>query len=289
MTILEEYNELQSNLSQAVDMLAEAQSRAKGLHLECDYYELDREISQIIGICYDGLIRLNTSLNQIEMIQTMIGTQSSFATVVQAALAINAVTAPGDSSITRNLITSLKEVKADAASFDSKAAQKKLSNVWITTALGDQGELEVLKMLIDPEGEERISEQELEQIEVKPSLPHRFLKDLQKPDFYIKSRNLVCDAKAWRKTTLDKNFSSFKDTAEKYANLECLSKGGEVRFYFPKDTYEQQKSKLATLRSELESKYPTVKFRMAPMSVTLNDLEQQRSRFYNYLKYLLFQ
>ncbi|MFB2971435.1 hypothetical protein ACE1CD_20915 [Aerosakkonema sp. BLCC-F183] len=284
MTLKEDIEQWRSNILKPLEMMEELRYFADSL-CECNLEELNSQFSSMLELCEEALTEVGFLSSRLEDIQRRWGNAK---TVVQVALAINAVAAPGDSSITRNLITSLKEVKADAVSFDRKAAQKKLSNVWMTTALGDQGELEVLKTLIDPEGEDRISEQELEQIEVKPSLPHRFLKDPQKPDFYVKSRNLVCDAKAWRKTTVDKNSSSLKDTAEKYANLECLLTGGEARFYFPKDTYEQQKNKLTTLRSELESKYPTVKFRMAPMSVNLNDLEQQRSRFYNYLRYLLF-
>jgi hypothetical protein len=75
MGLPEECDRLQSILRQALDMLAEAQSCASAL-LDYDYYELDREISHIIGINYEVMIRLQTSLNQIEMIQAMIGTQN---------------------------------------------------------------------------------------------------------------------------------------------------------------------------------------------------------------------
>lgn len=76
MGLQEEYNQLQSLLSQAINSLAEAKSRANHLS-DCLISEQDREICYILDICSEGLSSLGLSLTQIELIQATIGSVSS--------------------------------------------------------------------------------------------------------------------------------------------------------------------------------------------------------------------
>ncbi|MBW4496336.1 MAG: hypothetical protein KME26_25320 [Oscillatoria princeps RMCB-10] len=76
MGLQQECDALQAMLSQVLEILAEAQSRANSLP-DCQIYELNRQIAEIVDICYDGMGRMQASLAQIERIQAMIGTLDS--------------------------------------------------------------------------------------------------------------------------------------------------------------------------------------------------------------------
>ena len=81
MGINQECDVLQSMLSQVIDSLAEAQSRAKYLP-DCGTYELKREISHILEICCEEMSHLKASQNQIELIQKMRGVQSFLPSII---------------------------------------------------------------------------------------------------------------------------------------------------------------------------------------------------------------
>ena len=277
MGINQECDQLQSILSQSIDLLTEAKIRADHL-LSCSIYEQDREISSILDICSDGLSTLQKSKSKIELIQDLIGTQGfsgqSMNLGILTGLAFQLANIAADASTIRNVITNLNEVKANPDSFDRKAALKQLSNVWMTTALGDQGELSLLKMLIT---EENINPDE---IVIKPkNLSNQLGKPIQ-PDFYVESHKLICDAKAWKEIIKSRDLKNLKDIAEKYANY--FKEDGEVRLYFPKDTYEEY----LDLINQIPSEYGSVKIRKQPMVETYQDLAWKREVFYTWIKCL---
>jgi hypothetical protein len=275
MGINQECDQLQSILSQSIDLFAEAKSRAYHL-LSCSISEQDREISSILDICSDGMSKLQKSLIKIESIQALIGTKSfsgqSLNLGILTGLALKLANIAGDASTIRNVITNLNQVKADPDSFDTKAALKQLSNVWMTTALGDQGELSLLKMLII---EENINPDE---IVIKPKNLSNQLGNPIQPDFYVESHKLICDAKAWKEIIKSRDLKNLKEVAEKYANY--FKEDGEVRLYFPKDTYEQY----LDLINQIPSEYSFVKIRKLPMEETYQDLAWKREVFYTWIK-----
>lgn len=78
MGIEQECAALQSKLSQAIELLAEARHRTNFLP-DCEIYALNRQISEILDICYDAKKSLQVSLAQIELIQRAIGIANSTA------------------------------------------------------------------------------------------------------------------------------------------------------------------------------------------------------------------
>jgi hypothetical protein len=145
--------------------------------------------------------------------------------------------------------------------------------------IGDLGEINVLKILVDPNNKDNLSQEEIENIQIKPSLASKISSRNPSPDFYIPSRNLVIDAKAWKNISI----SNINEVIQKYVNLECLDQGGEVRFYFPSDVYAQKQ----TLLSKLPEWINKVKIRTMPMEITYQDLISQRTIMESYLKSLL--
>ncbi|MFB2936783.1 hypothetical protein ACE1B6_16145 [Aerosakkonemataceae cyanobacterium BLCC-F154] len=278
MGLQEECDRLDSTLNQVIDTLAELQSRAQSL-LDCSHYELDREITCILENCYEGLKSLEASLGQIESIQSLIGNQSFLASIIFPTISL--ANASADSSIVTNIITDLNK---------NPLTYKTIP--WLKI-LGDQGELTVWKMLLDSDGEDKLDWSEVE-MKPKPPLKSNSGKDLN-PDFYIKSCALICDAKAWCPADLDKgkkssvelNIDALKETAKKYADAECLNRGGEVRLYFPEDTYNQQISLLEKLQSDVQSEFSHVKISMCPMrGVTYKDLIEKSKFRLTFLKWL---
>jgi hypothetical protein len=149
----------------------------------------------------------------------------------------------------------------------------------LNQVLGDLGEINVLKMLVDPMGEDRLSEQEINEIQIKVSLKSLISNKDQKPDFYVPSRQLVIDSKAWKILGI----SNLNEVIQKYVNLECVQQGGEVRLYFPSDVYEQKK----TLLNKLPKQVNNVKVRTAPMEITYAELNSQRKIMLMYLRTLI--
>jgi len=276
MGIQQECDVLQSMLSQVLDSLAEVQTRAKSLQ-DGDIYELNREISDILEICCEEMSRLKTSQNQIELIQGMIGNQNFLASIILPTISLANTSA--DTSIITSIITDLK---------NNPLAYKTLP--WLKM-LGDSGELAVLKILLDADSEDQLDWSE---VQIKPKLESNSGKQLN-PDFYVSSCHLICDAKAWkpanpelgRKSSVQLNVRSLKENAEKYADAKCLNNGGEMRLYFPEDTYNQQKSLLDQLESEVQSKFSNVKIKMCAIpGVNYQDLSRQTRFRYTFLKWL---
>ena len=275
MGINEECDVLQSMLSQVLNSLAEVQSRAKYLP---DYgiYKLRREISDILEICCEEMSRLKNSQKQIELIQAMIGVQSFLPSIIHPTISLANTSA--DTSIITSIITDLKK---------NPLAYKTLP--WLKM-LGDAGELAVWKVLLDVDSEDNLDWSE---VQIKPKLEYDPAKKPAEPDFYITSRQLICDAKAWKPADIDQgkkssveiNPQSLKNAASKYAR--CLKDGGEVRLYFPEDTYNQQKPLLDRLSLEVQSQFSNVKIHMLPMpGVTYQDLSRQTRFRYTFLKWL---
>lgn len=182
------------------------------------------------------------------------------------ALALKIAETSSDTLLTRTLITTLQELGIDASEYDPEKARKQLSRVWITTAFGDQGELDTLKSLLD-EGFD------LEEIQLKSNVGGL------NPDFYIPSRSLVCDAKAY-KEMWNRRYS-LVEVFEKYSTL--LPNGGEVRLYFPQDTYKKEQKKFNKyLRNEIQ-KPNNVKWEICSMNSTYSDLKIKLTFLYHYL------
>jgi len=283
MGIQQEYELLQSIFIQALDRLTEAQIRANQL-FERDYYEAQKEIGEILEISYEALSNLQAGLAQIELIRRMIGegfggyseTKSILGSIIFPTISLANTSA--DSTMISNIITDLTK---------DPLAYKTLP--W-RQMLGDGGELALWKILLDPEGKEKL---DLSEVEIKPKLEYDPAKKPAEPDFYIPSRKLICDAKAWKPADIDKgkkssveiNPQSLKCAASKYAR--CLKDGGEVRLYFPEDTYHQQKERLDMLSSEVQSQFSNVKINMLPMpGVTHKDLNRQTQFRVTFLKWL---
>ncbi|HEY9862801.1 MAG TPA: hypothetical protein V6D21_01350 [Candidatus Obscuribacterales bacterium] len=275
MGINEECDVLQSMLSQVLNSLAEVQSRAKYLP---DYgiYKLRREISDILEICCEEMSRLKNSQKQIELIQAMIGVQSFLPSIIHPTISLANTSA--DTSIITSIITDLKK---------NPLAYKTLP--WLKM-LGDAGELAVWKVLLDVDSEDKLDWSE---VQIKPKIEYDPAKKPAEPDFYITSSQLICDAKAWKPADIDQgkkssveiNPQSLKNAASKYAR--CLKDGGEVRLYFPEDTYNQQKPLLDRLSLEVQSQFSNVKINMLPMpGVTYQDLSRLTGFRYTFLKWL---
>ncbi len=145
--------------------------------------------------------------------------------------------------------------------------------------LGDLGEINVLKMLVDPMGQDRLSEQEINEIQIKTSLKSLISNRNPEPDFYVPSRRLVIDAKAWKSLGI----SNLNKVIQKYVNLECVQQSGEVRLYFPSDVYEQNQ----TLLSKFPKQVNNIKVRIAPMEITYVELDSQRKIMLMYLRSLI--
>ena len=186
--------------------------------------EVKTVLREILELCDEANEHLKDSRQHSETIRAMLGVNNLFLSAASMGLSPNVALKiseiPTDTWAIRNIITELKAIGVDIADFDLKKAKQQLSNVWTTTALGDQGELEVLKSLLD-EGHD------MEKIAIKPHLgKHR-------PDFYIEEASLICDSKAYKRIH---NVSNLQKVVKDYSEL--LKNGGEVRLYFPKDTYE---------------------------------------------------
>jgi len=79
MSIKEECELLQSLLSQAISLMAEAKSSADRLE-NCGLSEMDGQISSVLDICSEGMTCLKKSQEQIELIQGIFGDKSSSGT-----------------------------------------------------------------------------------------------------------------------------------------------------------------------------------------------------------------
>ncbi|MEK0193944.1 MAG: hypothetical protein EAZ78_18765 [Oscillatoriales cyanobacterium] len=305
MGINEECDVLQSMLRQVIDSLAEAQSRSKYLP-DCDIYELKREISDILEICCEEMSHLKVAQNQIELIQAMIGVQSflpsiispptklanttvndtsiqdaiakseiflttAIASGVPTWLALELANLPGDSWMlyeNPNATERLTDLTQNPASdYYQKKPNRQLQ--------GDQGELVLLKMLLDSDDTENL----LSSLRIKPKLNFENGKDYCKPDFYLTSHRLICDAKAYKPSSIN----GIKAAAKKYVNYLQENGGGEVKFYVPRDTYAKCQHKLNRLQSQENGVNVTIH----PMTIDYEHILWKKELIYTYLKSLL--
>lgn len=310
MGINQECDVLQSMLSQVIDSLAEAQSRAKYLP-DCGTYELKREISHILEICCEEMSHLKASQNQIELIQEMIGVQSflpsitspttklanttvndtsiqdtsiqdaiakseiflttAIASGVPTWLALELANLPGDSWMlyeNPNATERLTDLTQNPA---SDYYQKKPS----TQLQGDQGELALLKMLLDSDDTENL----LSSLRIKPKLNFENGKGYCKPDFYLTSHRLICDAKAYKPSSIN----GIKAAAKKYVKYLQENGGGEVKFYVPRDTYAKCQHQINRLQSQENGVNVTIH----PMTIDYEHILWKKELIYTYFKSLL--
>jgi len=229
-------------------------------------------LHEILDLCGEANEYLESSQQHSEAITSILGINLLLSSLLPT-IKLIAFTA-ADSSLIYNPDTDqrLSDLKQNPISdFYSKPPKNKV--------LGDLGELTVLKMLIDPKSKDQLSEQEVEEIQTKPLLSSQVTDRMQNPDFYLPSRHLIIDSKAWKnlgKTSIDK-------VIEKYVNLECLNQGGEVRLYFPSDTYQQYKALLEKIPDQIKN----VKVSTVPMEVTYDELVSEREIMFMFLKSLI--
>ncbi|WP_261263977.1 hypothetical protein [Laspinema olomoucense] len=245
---------------------------------ECPEYELAVLFSRMSELCWESLTQVESLKKELAEIQSRWGGGSILGSIIFPTISLANTSA--DSTMISSIITDLTK---------DPLAYKTLP--WLKM-LGDAGELALWKILLDPEGKEQL---DLSEVNLKPQLEYDPKKSPVKPDFYIPSRKLICDAKAWQPADIDKgkkssveiNPQSLKKAASNYAR--CLKDGGEVRLYFPEDTYYQQKERLDILSSEVQSEFSNVKINMLPMpGVTHKDLTRQTQFRYTFLKWLAF-
>ncbi|MGB5960498.1 MAG: GNAT family N-acetyltransferase [Coleofasciculaceae cyanobacterium] len=72
MSIQKECEVLQSGLSKAMNLLTEARTNTNRLS-SCSVSEMEEEISDILDICHEGMSSLQASMEQIQLIQSMMG------------------------------------------------------------------------------------------------------------------------------------------------------------------------------------------------------------------------
>ncbi|MEG4915867.1 MULTISPECIES: hypothetical protein [unclassified Microcoleus] len=305
MGINEECDVLQSMLSQVLDSLAEVQTRAKYLP-DCDIYELKREISDILEICCEEMSRMKLTQNQIELIQEMIGVQSFLPSISSPTTKL-ANTAVNDTSIQDAmaqteifLTTALKSgvpvwLALELANlpgdswmlYENPNATERLTDLTQNPASdyyqkkpntqlqGDQGELVLLKMLLDSDDTENL----LSSLQIKPKLNFKNGKDYCKPDFYLTSHRLICDAKAYKPSSIN----GINAAAKKYVNYLQENGGGEVKFYVPRDTYAKCQHQINRLQSQENGVNVTIH----PMTIDYEHILWKKELIYTYLKSLL--
>ena len=305
MGINQECDVLQSMLIQVIDSLAEVQSRTQSLS-DCGVYELRREIAEILETCFEGKSGLKKSQSQIELIQAMIGNQSFSPSIISpknqlANTAVNDAVFQNAMAQTENYLTTaiasglpvwlaleLANIPGDSwILYENPNAAERLTDLTQNPASdyyqnkpskqlqGDQGELALLKMLLDSDDIENLQSS----LQIKPTFYFKNGKDYCKPDFYLKSHRVICDAKAYKPSSLN----SIKKAAKKYANYLQENGGGEVRFYVPRDTYVKSQDKLNRLQTQENGVNVTIH----PMTIDYESILWKRELVYTYLKSLL--
>jgi hypothetical protein len=273
MTLRDDIEQWQGNVVRLQEGMEEIRDLSNRVP-ECPKSELGSLLSQVSELCQESLTQVERLRENLAEIESRWGFLPSiiFPTISLA-------NTSADSSMISSIITDLTK---------NPLAYKAIP--WLQM-LGDSGELVLWKILLDSEGKDKLDSSE---VEIKPKLKYDpAKKTYAQPDFYIPSRNLICDAKAWQPTDIDRgkkssveiNPKSLKKAASKYA--KCLKDGGEVRLYFPEDTYYQQKKRLDLLSSEVQSEFSNVKINMLPMpGVTHKDLTRQTQFRITFFKWL---
>ncbi|WP_445248351.1 hypothetical protein [Microcoleus sp. OTE_8_concoct_300] len=217
----------------------------------------------------------NTAVNDVVFKNAMAQTENYLTTAIASGvptwLALELANLPGDSWIlyeNPNATERLTDLTQNPA---SDYYQKKPS----TQLQGDQGELVLLKMLLDSDDTENL----LSSLRIKPKLNFENGKDYCKPDFYLTSHRLICDAKAYKPSSIN----GIKAAAKKYVNYLRENGGGEVRFYVPRDTYIKCQHRLNRLQSQENGVNVTIH----PMTSDYEHILWKKELIYTYLKSLL--
>jgi hypothetical protein len=271
MSLTEDIEGFRKDLSKIASVLEEIKHLSDNLP-QCPVDQLGKQFDAIQDLCEEAsqeIIRASEYLAEIGMTwgdhQLNVLTSVLVVPILREAFFTMADASEVYHSDPERKLTDLKK---NPMSGGYKKPEKKM--------MGDLGELEVLSMLIDQDGDDSIDPHE---ISVKPKLPSTETKRLQHPDFYVRSRNLVIEAKAWRswEKSGDSKFDRLKSleaVIDKYMKLECLSQGGELRFYLPSDTYK-------THEKELKDKFSAssengVKVCFVPMKSSYDQLSKQK-------------
>ncbi|KAM3111189.1 hypothetical protein [Phormidesmis sp. 146-33] len=274
MSVLESCSELQDLLNQTFDFWGETRAKADRLQ-SVGLDNLSPDVQCVIENCNEVVRQLVAVLNVADSIQSSVGVYNFLASTGLISTVVIPLTSTAyDASVVYDPDPTIRlsDLKDNPVPDRYKNSKNKV--------LGDLGEITVLKMLVDPEGEDRLTEQEIELIQIKPSLQSKISSNEQNPDFYIPSRNVVIDAKAWKKVKT----CNLQKVIKKYENLECMAQGGEVRLYFPSDTYENGRLLLKNLHTHVDG----VRIRIVPMQATYRDLTWQRELVYLFFKCSVF-
>jgi len=295
MPLSDDIEEFRRNVAKAIEELEEVRNISDRLG-ELTVDDIRHNLSKLEVLCEEISVKIKQARDQLTEINNQWGSvpfktfsntennyknsdlenslnriNSFFVSSIQVGLPIglvlDSIGLVLDFDILRNLITSQSALSGTASQEDQKAALQSLSRTWKTIALGDQGELSTLKALLD-------SGISPESIVIKPSLTNR-LGEKACPDFYCKSERLICDAKAWKGIY---SINNLQEVVNKYA--ACLEDGGEVRLYFPSDTYTSH----INILNQLSSPSPSIKVTVYPMPETHKELEWRKELFYHYIK-----
>jgi len=309
-TLKDEIEQWRSTVSQLREGMEEVHACADRLS-ECPTYELDWQFSTLLEMCEECLSQVEHLREELEEIQSRwgvgtIGNQKFLASIISSTtklantavndapiqdamaqteiflttalksgvpvwLALELANIPGDSWIlyeNPNATERLTDLTQNPASdYYQKKPSKQLQ--------GDQGELVLLKMLLDSDDIENLHSG----LQIKPIFYFQNGKDYCKPDFYLTSHRLICDAKAYKPSSI----SSIKTASKKYVNYLLENGGGEVRFYVPRDTYIKCQHQLNRLQSQENGVSVTIH----PMTIDYEHILWKKELIYTYLKSLL--
>lgn len=267
-TLLEMCEERLSEVERLREELAEIQSRWG--------FGAMRNQSFLASIIHPTIKLANTAINDLS-IQDAIAKSEIFLTTAIASgvptwLALELANIPGDSWMlyeNPNATERLTDLTQNPASdYYQQKPDKKLQ--------GDQGEVALLKMLLDSDNIENLQSS----LQIKPKLHFQNGKDYPcEPDFYLTSHRVICDAKAYKPSSIN----GIKAAAKKYVNYLQENGGGEVKFYVPRDTYAKCQHKLNRLQSQENGVNVTIH----PMTIDYEHILWKKELVYTYLKSLL--
>lgn len=309
-TLRDEIEQWRSKVAQLLEAMEEVNVYADRLS-ECYISELDWQCSILLEMCEERLSQVerlreeleeiqnrwgfgkirnqsflpsiihptiklaNTAINDLSIQDAIAQTNNIFTTAIQSGipiwLGLELANLPGDSWIlyeNPNATERLTDLTQNPASdYYQQKPDKKLQ--------GDQGEVALLKMLLDSDNIENLQSS----LQIKPKFYLQNGKDHCEPDFYLTSHRVICDAKAYKPSSI----YSIKKASKKYVNYLQENGGGEVRFYVPRDTYIKCKDRL----KRLESQENGVSVTIHPMTIDYEPILWKKELIYTYLKSLL--
>jgi len=310
-TLRDEIEQWRSKVAQLLEAMEEVSSCADRLS-ECYASELGWQFSRLLEMCEESLSQVerlreeleeiqnrwgfgkirnqsflpsiihptiklaNTAINDLSIQDAIAQTNNIFTTAIQSGipiwLGLELANLPGDSWIlydNPNAPERLTDLTQNPASdYYQQKPDKKLQ--------GDQGEVALLKMLLDSDDIENLQSS----LQIKPTLYFQNSQDYPcKPDFYLTSHRLICDAKAYKPSSI----YSIKKASNKYVKYLQENGGGEVRFYVPRDTYVKCQDRLNRLQSQENGVSVTIH----PMTIDYERILWKKELIYTYLKSLL--